>query len=173
MAVIEVALRTMLAVVFGVAFISKARSRAAFAEFASSLGGIRWLTGGKRLIASVAIPVLEAAVTVLLIVPSAVPWAFGAGAVLLTGFTVVTASEVAKGHEIRCRCFGASGGQLGPAQVARNLVLLALAIAGLALAPASHGAVGAAGLIIAIGLALLAGVAIIRWDDLASLVSAP
>ncbi len=173
MAVVEVALRTMLAVVFGVAFVSKVRSRAAYAEFAASLGDISWLAGGRRLTASVAIPVLEVAVTVLVVVPFAVPWGFGVGAVLLAGFTAVTAREVSKGRAIRCRCFGASDGQIGSAQIARNLVLFALSIGGLALAPVSHGAVGAAGLIVAIGLALLAGLAIVRWDDLASLVTAP
>jgi hypothetical protein len=172
-AAVEVALRTMLAVVFGVAFVSKVRSRAAYAEFAASLGDISWLAGGRRLSASVAIPALEVAVTILLAVPFAVSWGFGTGAVLLAVFTAVTGAQVAKGRQIRCRCFGTSGGQIGPAQIARNLVMLALSIAGLALAPVSHGAVGAAGLIVAVGLALLAGVAVVRWDDLASLVSAP
>ena len=175
MAAVEVALRTLLAVVFGVAFISKVRSRAAYAEFTASLGDIRWLGGGRRQAASAVIPVLEAAVTLMLVVPAVVPLGFGVGVALLAGFTAVTAREVSKGHAIRCRCFGAGGGQIGPAQIARNVVLLALSIGGLALAlaPVGHGGVGAAGLVIAIGLALVAGLAIVRWDDLASLVSTP
>lgn len=177
MAAVEVALRTLLVVVFGVAVVSKVRSRAAYAEFAASLGDIKWLTGRRRSAVGMAVPALEAAVAVLLVVPvlSVVAWGFGVGAGLLAVFVAVTTREVSKGRAIRCRCFGAGGGEIGPAQIARNVVLLVLAIGGLALAlaPGSHGGVGAPELIVAIGLALIAGLAIVRWDDLASLVSAP
>jgi hypothetical protein len=169
MTVLEVALRTVLAVVFGVAFASKIRTRAAFAEFARSLGDVGWLRGRSRRAAAGAIPAAEAGTALLLVPPATAAWGFGAAAARLAAFTAVTASGVARGQRIRCRCFGAGASQIGPAQIARNVVLLALALAGLGLEPVSHGGVSAAGLVLAIGLALPAGLVLVRWDDLAAL----
>jgi hypothetical protein len=169
MAVAEIALRIMLAVVFAVAFGSKLRSRAAYAEFADSLGDIGWLRGGRRAVAAAAVPAAEAAVVVLLALPWTVLAGFTATLVLLAAFTVVTGREAARGHRVLCRCFGAGTARIGPAQILRNVLLAAGAAAGLAIEPGSHGAAGAAGLVVAIGVALLAALALIRWDDLAYL----
>ena len=88
---------------------------------------------------------------------------------LLAVFTVVTGREAARGHRVRCRCFGAGAARIGPAQLVRNVLLVAAALAGLVIEPGSHGAAGAAGLVVAVGIALLAALALIRWDDLAYL----
>lgn len=174
MAAIELALRTLLTVVFGVAFVSKVRSAAAFAEFADSLGDIGWLGHrARRSVVAVAIPVLEAVAVTLLALPWTVAWGFAADLVLLTAFTVVTGREVARGGHVRCRCFGAGGAQIGAAAIARNVVLLALAAAGLAIGPFSHGAASAVALVYACGLAAVAALVLVRWDDLASLVRTP
>lgn len=172
MAVVEIALRAILAVVFAMAFISKVRSSTAFGEFASSLGDIGWLPRPGRAAAARLIPVLEAAVVVLLALPGTVAFGFGLGALLLAVFTIVTGAELAKGHRIRCRCFGASAAPIGPAQIARNVVLLAESLAGLVIEPISHGHATAAALVLGLGLAVLAAVALVRWDDLAFLVRA-
>jgi hypothetical protein len=174
MTAVEVGLRTALAVVFVVAFASKVRSRAAFAEFTASLGDIGWLRGRRRTAAAAAIPVLEAATVALLAVTATAAWGFAAAVVLLAAFTAVTGREVAQGHRVRCRCFGAGTAQIGPAQIFRNVVLLAGSAAGLAVVPASHGHGGAdaAALIYAFGFALLAALALVRWDDLAYLAGA-
>jgi hypothetical protein len=150
--------------------VSKVRPGPAFTEFADTLGDIGWLRGERRRAAALAIPVLEAATVVLLAVPATAAWGFGCAAVLLTAFTLVTGREVARGRRVRCRCFGAGSAQIGPAQIVRNLVLLAGAVAGLAAGPASHA--GPAGLVYACGSGLLAALALVRWDDLTSLVRA-
>ena len=174
MAAVEVALRTLLAVVFGVAFVSKVRSAAAFADFADSLCDIGWLRRrARRSGAAVAIPVLEAVTVTLLALPWTVPWGFGADLVLLTAFTVVTGREIARGGHVRCRCFGAGSAQIGAAEIARNVFLLGLAATGLAIGPFSHGAAGAVALVYACGLAAVAALVLVRWDDLASLVRTP
>ncbi len=173
MAVVEIALRTILALVFAVAFISKVRSVSAFGEFAGSLADIGWLPGPGRAAAARLIPLLEAAVVVLLAIPATVAVGFGLGALLLAGFTVVTGAEVANGRRVRCRCFGASSAPIGPAQIARNVVLVAESFAGLAIEPMSHGHATGAALVLAFGLAVLAAVALVRWDDLAYLVRTP
>jgi Methylamine utilisation protein MauE len=170
MAVVEIALRTILAVVFAIAFISKVRSAAAFGEFAGSLGDIGWLPKPGRAVAARLIPLLEAAVVVLLAIPATVAFGFGLGALLLAGFTTVTSAEIANGRRILCRCFGAGPTPIGPAQIARNIVLLAESLAGLAIEPISHGRAPGAALVLAVGLAVLAAVALVRWDDLAYLV---
>lgn len=173
MAAVEVALRTVLALVFGAAFISKARSRRAFSEFADSLRDIGWLRGRWRpSAAAVAIPLLEAGTVVLLAEPRTVPWGFGAGSILLAAFTTAVGREVARGHRVRCRCFGAGHSQIGPSQIARNLVLFALSAAGLALSPVSHGRASATGMVLSVGVAALAALALVRWDDLSYVVQA-
>lgn len=170
MAVLEIALRAGLGLVFGVAFVSKVSSRAAFTEFARSLGDIGWLHGRRRIAASAGIPALEGVTGVLLAVVPA--WGFAVAIVLLAAFTAVTGREVIHGQRVRCRCFGAGTAAIGPAQILRNVVLLTGAVAGLAVEPFSHGGVGAAALAYAFGLALLAGLAVVRWDDLVFLVRA-
>lgn len=173
MAVAEIALRTILGLVLAIACISKVRSASAFGEFASSLADIGWLPGPGRAAAARLIPLLEALVVVLLAIPATVAFGFGLGALLLAGFTAVTGAEVANGRRVRCRCFGASSAPIGPAQIARNVVLVAVSLAGLAIEPMSHGHATGAALVFAFGLAALAAVALVRWDDLAYLVRTP
>jgi hypothetical protein len=169
MAVAEIALRVVLGVVFAVACGSKLRSRAAYAEFADSLSDIGWLRGPVRTVAAAAVPAAEAAVVLLLALPWTVLGGWAVALVLLAAFTVVTGREAARGHRVRCRCFGAGTAQIGPAQIVRNVLLAVAAAAGLIIEPGSHGTAGAAGLVAAIGIALLAALALIRWDDLAYL----
>jgi hypothetical protein len=95
---------------------------------------------------------------------------FGAAAVLLVAFTTVTAREVARGHRVRCRCFGAGNAQIGPAQILRSAVLLVCSAAGLAVDLTSSGGASAAALVYAFGLALLTALVLVRWDDLVYLV---
>jgi len=166
----EIAVRTLLAVVFGTAFFTKVRSRLAYREYATSLAGIGWLRGHVRAAAVALIPALEALVATLLIIPVPISWGCAAGAVLLAAFTAVTGRELARGNQIRCRCFGASGGQIGPSQIARNFLLLACATTGLALSLAHGDHASAGARVLAIGLAALAGMLIVRWDDLLTLV---
>jgi hypothetical protein len=171
MAALEIGLRTVLAVVFGIAFASKVRSPAAFIQFSRSLGDIGWLRGRRRSAAAAAIPALEAGTVLLLAITKTAAWGFAAAAILLAGFTTVTALEVARGHRVRCRCFGAGTAQIGPAQIVRNIVLLVASAAGLAVQPVSHGGAGAAALVYAFGLALLTALVLVRWDDLVYLAA--
>lgn len=173
MAALEIALRTVLAVVFGIAFISKVRSRSAFHEFVSSLDDIGWLNRRWRPAAAALIPELEAAVVMLLVVPAAVAFGFGTAAALLVVFIAVTAAELAKGRRVRCRCFGAGTAPIGPAQIARNIVLLTVSVTGLALESVGHSRANGTGFVLAVGLGVLAALAFVRWDDLAYLLRTP
>jgi hypothetical protein len=169
---LELSLRTVLVVVFGMAAISKLSARRALADFAGSLGDIAWLRNRWRWVAAAAVPVAEVTTAALLLIPSTVTWGFAAATVMLTVFSSVAAVEMRRGSGLRCRCFGSSSGQIGPVQLTRNILLIAVSITGLAIAPVGHGGIGAAGLILALAPAMIAGVALVRWDDLSALVRA-
>ncbi len=167
---VEMAIRTILAVVFGVAFVSKVVSRRRFQEFSSSLGGIGWLHGQVHAAVAALIPVLEAATVILLVAPVGVLWGCAASGILVAAFTSVAGRELTKGNQVLCRCFGAGATRIGPAQLARNLLLLACSVTGIMLAFVHQGSPSPAAMVLAIGLAMLAALALVRWDDLAELV---
>jgi hypothetical protein len=173
MIALEISLRTMLAIVFGSAAVAKLSSRRAFTEFARSLDDITWLRGRAKGAAAVAVPVTELATLALVVWPVTVMWGFAAAAIVLGAFTMVAVMAVRHGSGLRCKCFGAAGGQIGPAQIVRNVALIGVSVTGLCIAPVSHGGISAAGVVLACGLALMAAAAVVRWDDLASLVRTP
>jgi hypothetical protein len=79
-----------------------------------------------------------------------------------------------QGRQPICNCFGSSAAALGARHVVRNCLIAAVAIAGLAAQPAGgQPHIAAAPAILVVGLALLAGVAIATWEDLASLLMPP
>ncbi|MFD9700810.1 TlpA family protein disulfide reductase [Lentzea sp. NPDC059081] len=119
--------RVLLVVVFVAAFAGKVRTRQGFAEFRDSVAAIV-----PRLPADlVAVSVLvgEAVAVVLLLVPGT-----------LLGYAVVVALLLAfcggillamRGRKpVRCRCFGAGGGVLGPRHLVRNGALTGVAALG-------------------------------------------
>jgi hypothetical protein len=172
MVAVEIALRTVLAAVFAVAFVSKVRSRAAFGRFARTLDGFGLLRGRRRIAAAVAVPVVEAALLVLLAVPGAALVGFAAAFAVLAIFTGAVGREVAAGRTVSCRCFGGGAERMGAPQIVRNLVLLGCAAAGAVLAATSRGGASASALVLAVGGALLAAAFIVRWDDVATLARA-
>jgi hypothetical protein len=172
MAALDIGLRTILAAVFAVAFVSKVRSRAMFTEFAGTLADFGWLRGRRRSAVALAVPAAEAVLVVLLAIPVTVMAGFAMAVVMLAVFTGVTGREVAAGRLVRCRCFGGGSARIGSAQLARNLLLLGCAGAGVALAATSTGGASAWMLVLAIGGALLAATFIVHWDELATLARA-
>ena len=95
---------------------------------------------------------------------------FAVAAGLLAVFTGAIVLSLRRGNAAPCRCFGASSTPLGPRHVARNAVLVALALLGLvaALVP---GPADLAGLVVAGAAGVVAGVTITAFDDIAALVS--
>ncbi|MGI9253210.1 MAG: MauE/DoxX family redox-associated membrane protein [Thermomicrobiales bacterium] len=83
-------------------------------------------------VATIAVPVLEIALAAWLFLASAawLPESFLACSTLLAIFTVWMLGVSARKLAVRCGCFGAGGGYVGTATIARNLVLIALALAG-------------------------------------------
>lgn len=76
-----------------------------------------------------ALPPVEIAVSVALLVPPATTAGAYAAAGLLAGFVVAQTRALAQGRRPACRCFGSIGAQeIGAGSVARNIVLLALSL---------------------------------------------
>jgi hypothetical protein len=84
----------------------------------------------------VAVPLLELILALALLLAPArwLPLAFLATALLLAAFIAWMGWVRARRLRVRCGCFGLGGGYVGPLTIGRNLVLLALALAGFVLA---------------------------------------
>jgi hypothetical protein len=84
----------------------------------------------------VVVPALELllALALLLAPVQWLPLAFGAAAFVLGAFTAWMGRVRARRLRVRCGCFGPGGGQVGPRTIGRNVLLLALALAGVVLA---------------------------------------
>jgi hypothetical protein len=84
----------------------------------------------------VSVPALELTLALgLLLAPARwLPLAFGASALVLGAFTAWMGWVRARRLRVHCGCFSPGGGHVGPRTIARNLLLLALALGGLMLA---------------------------------------
>lgn len=108
--------------VFLVAGAAKLR-QVAWPATAAAFGAPAWL-------ASV-IPWAEVAVGALLVTGAGLPWTAFAATGLLTAFTAMVGVRLALGQPVPCGCFGETSPRpVGLDTLARNLVLLAVTLAG-------------------------------------------
>ncbi|TDC96090.1 hypothetical protein E1292_38800 [Nonomuraea deserti] len=165
-AVLDLFARVLLAVVFTAAVVGKARSRQGLAGFRDVVAAVgpRWLPAGP--VAGVVVAG-EAGAVVLLVVPGMRPAGYAVAAVLLVVFCAGIARAVLARQSVRCQCFGAGGGLLGPRHLVRNGLLVAVAVAG-----ASAGGVPASaqGVLVAVVAGAFLGLLTIRWEDVAFLL---
>jgi hypothetical protein len=161
----------MLATVFALAALGKARGRKPFEEFIQTLehfGFPRSLAGAPL---AAALILAEAASALLL----------GAGAVagyvlalaLLGGFTLGIAWVMRNGGKVACRCFGASNAPVGVAHLVRNGLLLTVTVVGAVSHQAAPGGLAVGMGVIAGTVGVLAGLFVTRWDDLVFLLRGP
>jgi hypothetical protein len=122
------ALQIVLALVFVGAGAAKALRPE---EFVAALR-LSHLPGPVALFTAVVVPSLEVllAFWLILATPDRLPVAFLAGAALLLAFTGWMGWVEARRLHVRCGCFGADGGEVGPRTIARNVGLLALTLVG-------------------------------------------
>jgi uncharacterized membrane protein YphA (DoxX/SURF4 family)/peroxiredoxin len=126
------AIRMLLAAVFAVAGVAKLRdlegSRAAMKDFGVPAG----LAGP----AGVLLPLAELAVAIGLVPTASARWAAALGLLLLLAFIWGIATALRRGESPDCHCFGQlHSAPAGPATLARNAVLAALAVVVVAEAP--------------------------------------
>lgn len=110
----------------------------------------------------------EAAVPVLLLIPPARASAFGLSGGLLAAFSMAIAIALRHGRRVPCRCFGSSRTPLGASHIARNTILLGLALAG-ALAAGGH--VPSAGVAVAAAAGVLSAIPFVALDDIIYLLA--
>jgi hypothetical protein len=176
-----VGILSLVACVFIASAASKLRSRRAFAAFRTGLGETALVPSRRLGITAALLAGAEAVMAALLVAASILqgtgnPRAIALTEVALAGaaaLVAVLASGVAavmrRGTAARCACFGASAAlPLGRVHLARNLTLLAVIAAGLALGPLVQPAAAADSAIAGIAGLVLA-LLIIRWEDLAVL----
>ncbi|MEO3874366.1 MauE/DoxX family redox-associated membrane protein [Nonomuraea sp. B12E4] len=158
--------RVLLGIVFCTAVVGKTRSRQGFAEFHDSVAAIgpRWLPAGP---AAVAVVAGEAATVVLLAVPGTRLPGYALAAVLLIVFCAGIARAVLARQSVRCQCFGATGGLLGPRHLVRNGLLVAVAVAG---ALAGGVPMSAPAMLVALVTGAFLGLLTTRWEDVAFLL---
>jgi thiol-disulfide isomerase/thioredoxin len=162
-------LRLLLAGMFAVAAAAKLVDRRGAREAAAGFGVPAALTAA----VAVALPLAELAVAALLVPTGTARAGAGGALVLLLAFCAAIAVAIARGRVPDCHCFGAlHSAPAGPATLARNAALAAVAGAVLSAAPLSATAwLGdltaperAAVLVAAAALALAAGCAAIAWQ---------
>ncbi len=116
--------RLVLAAVFVVAAVAKTVDRAGARRALEQFG----VPAAAVPAVALTLPALELAVAVALVPQATATGAAIAAAVLLAAFTAAVALALARGTEAECHCFGAvSANPVGPATLARNVALLALA----------------------------------------------
>jgi hypothetical protein len=177
MDLLSFALRIALAAVCLTASLGKARGRAAFRAFVTSVAqvarSVPLVRAPERFAAVVAGPTVGAE----LVVAALLPWpdtALAGTVLALLLFGALTAAvwiAAAAGVPARCACFGRLSRRLGPVHVARNLTLTAAAAVSCWLVASGAGAgpplPGA--LVSAVSGVLFAAV-VVRWEDLAALL---
>jgi hypothetical protein len=158
--------------VFAVSLASKLRSRAAFGAFAAWLGGLP--APGRRAArpAAVAIAVLEAAITALIVAPAAARLGLLLAAAALATFAAGIQLAVSRGARAPCRCFGASDVPLGYGHTARNVLLGVIAATGAA-AGSAAGPLRPAGIALSVAVAVVAILPVLFFDDLVAVIAGP
>ncbi|MEV1171780.1 MauE/DoxX family redox-associated membrane protein [Nonomuraea sp. NPDC049784] len=168
---VDVASRLLLLTVFALALGSKISSRGAWSEFVASTRAMAVVDDAKVPVAAAATAVAEAGVIALAVLPFR--WAGSAAFVLAAGLlgclTVAVTMVVRRGAAVPCRCFGASKTPLGVEHVVRNLILVVVALLGLAGSLVS-GSYDPGFSVVAGVFGAALGLLMARWDDLVSLL---
>jgi hypothetical protein len=168
---IEISCRCLLAIGFACSAFAKLHDGASFRKFRAWLGDLPVPVAARHATASAA---AVAGAEVLIALLTVLPWTVLAGFALagatLAVFIAGTCLAMARGAKATCHCFGARGAQLGPRHVARDAVLIAVAIAG-AVASGAHGA-RPAGVAVSVAAAVFLAIGVVFLDDVLSVFAA-
>jgi hypothetical protein len=167
----EVAVRTCLGLVFLAAAGSKVRRRADWRAFRASVGTLLSVPmRGAATGAAAAVVMLELAIPLLVSAPRSAPAGLGVAICLLAVFTATVIAARVRGIRTPCRCFGPSAAPPGARQAVRNVVLLTLAVSGLAAGAGQHGS-GMTATVVGVSLGLICAVIFMALDDLLDLLA--
>jgi hypothetical protein len=171
MAYVLIACRAMLIGVFATSTVAKVRSRRAYADFNRSVEAFRVVPPAWSRLAARATVVGEAAVVLLLALPSTAPAGFALAAGLLCAFTMSIVLALRGGRTSSCHCFGASAAPLSGIHVIRNVLLLVVSLTGLISGAVVTGSNrDPAGLTLSLAAAAVATVLVVGLDDVVALL---
>jgi uncharacterized membrane protein YphA (DoxX/SURF4 family) len=164
-----IVVRCLIGTVFLVSLAGKVAGCSAFSAFAQSIR--RWRVLPPALIPPAAVLVVTAELAVCLLIAAGSARAGAAGlilaALLLTAFAAAIGNALRRGVNAPCRCFGPSTTALSWWHVARNVVLVAAALAGVSAGPGGGARPGGTALAGVTGLLL--AVVVIKLDDVIEL----
>jgi hypothetical protein len=171
-AYVEVFSRCLIGVVFLVSAWSKRPGSGRFRQFSDSLAAMRLLPS-RAVVPVAGVVVAAETAVVLLLLPQPVRLLAAAGfalaVVLLLAFAVSIGMVLRRGVQASCRCFGGSGSApFRRHHIARNLVLVAVAVAGLVAVLAEPALTWEAVILGAVPGAVVA-LLVTRLDDLVAL----
>lgn len=169
---VAIGCRAALVTVFLIAVAGKVAGRGSFREFVGSVARLRVVRPRAATAAAVVTVSAEALVIVLAASPPRPADLAGCAlaGLLAVMFSCAIAVSLRHGNRAPCRCFGRSTTPLGGRHLARNAVLLTVSAAGAATS-AVGGAAHLAGVVVAAGGGLFAGLAIAACDEIAELVA--
>jgi len=154
----------LVAVVFAISAVGKVRTAPVRAAFRTSVSDLAVLP------ARAAVPIAEAAVVVLIVMPWTAVFGCVLALALLAAFTTGVTTVLRRGTRAGCMCFGTTERPHGPRHLVRNSVLTVAALAGALTAGHPTDLPGA---LIAIAAGVLAALVLVTLDELLDLFAAP
>lgn len=165
--------RCLLGCVFLASFAGKVWGRARFGGYLAATRRLMPRWAASRFPArAVAVTILgaELAAAVLLAVPAAVLAGLAVSCALLSVFAGATAAALRRGQNAPCHCFGFSPRELRTGHVTRNVLLAALALAGMVAAAAGARPLASADAAVVAALGVVAAVLFVIADDIADVL---
>lgn len=164
--------RGVLAWIFLVSLFGKVRGPAAYGVFVRATGRLLSVSGRAGRVLAALTVAAECLVVVALVAPAAV--GFAAAIALLCVFSGALVRALRRGEDTGCHCFGASTTPVGLHHVVRNLVLVAVAAAGLIVEVWAHpGGYRLAGVAVTAPAVVACVLLVTRLDDLVALFRVP
>jgi hypothetical protein len=157
-------------VVFAISAAGKVRTAPVRLAFRRTLADMVVLPAHAVRPVAAAVPVVEAAVVVLIVMPSTAVLGCLLALALLAVFTTGIVMVLRRGTRAGCLCFGTTERPYGPRHLVRNGLLAATALAG---AAASGQPADLPGALIAIATGVLAALVLVTFDEMLDLFARP
>jgi hypothetical protein len=168
---LALACRASLAVVFAMAVLGKVAGKGAFTAFTRSVVAMTTVPERQAVLLARATAYAEGLTALLVIVPTRVTGLIGCilGALLTIAFSVTIPGSLRRGRQVACRCFGRSSAPISKRHLARNTMLLTLAILGALAVPVANPTT-LPGALVAVLAGSFLGLVIATFEDLAQLL---
>jgi Methylamine utilisation protein MauE len=158
--------RWLTGIVFLAAALSKVRG---FDGFRRSVAALAPPLAARSGAAASAVVTSELLVVALIAVPETAFWGLAAALALDLAFVAAIVSALRRGVQEPCRCFGPEERELGAREVVRDVILGAVALAGLLGAAAGPPAWHPAGRLVAAFAGAVGALFVVRFDDIVEL----